>query len=227
MHTDARDTPPDTCGLVYPDDCAAQGKGGCIITAIANQTSLFLDASTAPDVRKEALKYIIHFIGDLHQPLHIERFARGGNEIHVCFRHTCANNNLHSVWDKFIPHKICSLGASPPPDEEKSAAQKWANKLFSANQKRGVTPASECHDIKSPNNCSVAWATEANKLVCSYVLKPGVDWLESNDLSLEYYRGAVPIVEAQISKAGARLGGWLNAIAASAPAPQVLQKQDM
>jgi hypothetical protein len=78
----------------------------------------------------------------------------------------------------------------------------------------------------NPDNCSLAWGREANKWICSYVLKPGVDWLESNDLSLEYYLGAAPIVEQQIGKAGARLGGWLAAMAASAQAQESLHDME-
>jgi hypothetical protein len=42
-----------------------------------------------------------------------------------------------------------------------------------------------------------------------------VDWLENNDLGGKYYEGAVPIVEGQITKAGVRLAGWINALAAA------------
>jgi hypothetical protein len=50
------------------------------------------------------------------------------------------------------------------------------------------------------------------------VLKDDVDGVEGRDLSGDYYDGAVPIVDELVSKAGARLGAWINALSASAQA---------
>jgi hypothetical protein len=58
------------------------------------------------------------------------------------------------------------------------------------------------------------WATETNRLNCDFVFKNGVEWLVKEDLGGQYYDEAVPIVEAQILKAGIRLAVWLNALAA-------------
>jgi hypothetical protein len=160
--------------------------------------------------------FIMHLVGDLHQPLHVEDAYRGGNEIKpVCFAKACANNNLHSVWDKYIPHKICGLKNAASNDEEKVAAAEWADKLFTLNTETGVSAQSECADLSNPDTCSLSWAKESNTWICKYVLKESVEWLENNDLSKAYHTGAVPIVEGLIGKAGARLGGWLNALASS------------
>src|SRR5205814_104934 len=86
----------------------------------------------------------------------------------------------------------------------------------------GVTAATECDNVKNPDDCSLTWAKESNTWICRFVLKPGLEWLESHDLSLEYYDGAKPIVEELMGKAGARLGGWLNAMVASAQEHQAL-----
>lgn len=154
----------------------------------------------------------MHFIGDLHQPLHVEDKCRGGNDIHVCFDNHCAKTNLHSVWDTDIPHKLNGLKHSLKHNEEKEPAVKWAEKLF---QSQGLRPLhAECSDIKRPLKCPMIWATETNRLNCDFVLKNGVEWLANEDLGGQYYDEAVPIVEAQILKAGIRLAVWLNALAA-------------
>ncbi len=155
----------------------------------------------------------MHLIGDLHQPLHVEDLARGGNEIHVCFRKACSGNNLHSVWDKYIPHKIVGIPTTATNEQEKIAAADWAEKLFSLNEETGISAQRECSDVSKAASCSLGWAKESNTWICKYVLKEGVEWLENNDLSLEYYDGAVPVVEELIGKGGARLGAWLNALA--------------
>ena len=48
--------------------------------------------------RTEALKFLIHFVGDIHQPLHVSHARdRGGNDIKVEFFHD--RTNLHRMWD--------------------------------------------------------------------------------------------------------------------------------
>lgn len=168
-------------------------------------------ADTPSLTRKEALRYILHFLGDIHQPLHVENAYRGGNEIRVCFRRACARNNLHAVWDRDIPHKILGLSSSPSQADQRAAAKRWADSLQRSSP---AAAEPECADVLDPDTCTVAWAREANAFVCSYVMAPGLDWLESNDLSLEYFDGAKPIVEGQIARAGRRLAAWLEAMVA-------------
>lgn len=155
--------------------------------------------------------YILHFIGDLHQPLHTEGLARGGNDIHVCFDHRCSRENLHGIWDTDIVHKINGLHHSEKYNEEKLAAKKWADELFNATT---LNVQDECSDVEAAESCSLKWTVETNKLVCSHVFAPGVDWLKENDLGGDYYTSAAPIVTAQIANAGIRAGAWINAIAA-------------
>jgi hypothetical protein len=53
--------------------------------------------------RPEALKFLIHFIGDLHQPLHVGgKSDRGGNDFKVLFLSQERPSNLHSVWDSLL-----------------------------------------------------------------------------------------------------------------------------
>ncbi|KAH8651920.1 S1/P1 nuclease [Tricladium varicosporioides] len=216
-YIDARDigedksTSPQNCKLEFPSDCDAQ-KQGCIISALNNQTSIFMNSSASITARKEALMFTMHFFGDLHQPLHIEDAFRGGNEIEACFRKRCSGVNLHSIWDSYIPNKITGMKDGAPNEVERQFATAWAQKLYDLNSKAGISSATECADTANPDKCSVQWARESNKWICKYVLQPNVNWLESNDLSLKYFDGAAPIVEELIGKAGVRLGTWLNSM---------------
>lgn len=168
--------------------------------------------------------FLMHFIGDLHQPLHVEDAQRGGNNIPVHFDRRSANLNLHSIWDTDIPHKMRGLRHSEKANDERSAASQWADELFSAISGGNADAKAECSDVTDPEGCSMLWARETNKLICSYVLKKGVQWLETENLGQEYYDGAVPIVQAQIGKAGARLGAWINALAAAVAARAAVEK---
>ena len=179
-----------------------------------NQTTRINDPDLPTAQQAAALRFLIHFIGDIHQPLHTENELRGGNGIPVLFgkKHT----NLHSVWDEDIPDRI--RGGKLP--DEYSQASAWADDLF-ANGIEG-----RCTDISTPEECALVWAGEANKEVCRYVLKDDLEGVENQDLSGDYYDGAVPIVEELIAKAGYRLGAWLNALAeASQEGERELQHQ--
>ncbi|KAJ5578876.1 hypothetical protein N7450_007743 [Penicillium hetheringtonii] len=208
-YIDVEDRPPDSCRLSYESDCSTDG---CVISAIENMTHQVQDLSLEKTQQGDALKFLMHFIGDLHQPLHVEANRRGGNDIHVCFDNRCPmKKNLHSVWDTDIPHKINGMKDKPKHNDEKEPAMKWAAKLLKSH---GLRPLqAECFDTKRPLQCPMIWATETNRLNCDFVFKNGVEWLENNDLGGEYYDEAAPIVETQILKAGIRLAGWLNALA--------------
>ncbi|KAE8423315.1 S1/P1 nuclease [Aspergillus pseudocaelatus] len=201
---DAQDNAPSSCSVTYESDC----NRGCVVSAIKNMTERVNDPSLDSVQRLEALRYLIHFIGDIHQPLHDEALARGGNDIIVKFDHR--RENLHGIWDTDIPHKMNGIGHNLKHNNERAAAANWADKLFQVN---GLRPLqAECSDIQKPLECSMQWARETNRLNCYFVLKNGVDWLEENDLGGEYFDAAALIVNEQIMKAGIRLAAWLNAL---------------
>ena len=187
-----------------------------ITSRISNprQTGLVANKKTRePYGQKEALMFVLHFIGDMHQPLHIEEEDRGGNGIRVCFDNRCGRTNLHSVWDTDIPYKYRGLHHGIHKQVEKEAAALWAEELYTQQISNGTDIKSECSNVRAAQECALIWASEANSYICSYVLAKGEEWLKENDLGGEYYKGGAPIVEKMIAKAGLRLGGWLNALA--------------
>ena len=73
-------------------------NGRCIIAAIERDQRVLADPATSRDDRAEALRFLIHFMGDLHQPLHdADNSDRGGNQREVTFLGHATN--LHKVWD--------------------------------------------------------------------------------------------------------------------------------
>jgi hypothetical protein len=62
---------------------------------LANYTSRVTDTKLSTVERQKALKWIVHFVGDIHQPLHDENLEIGGNNINVTFDGTA--RNLHSI----------------------------------------------------------------------------------------------------------------------------------
>ena len=86
------------------------GESGCVTQAIAEQLAILKDPQADPRKRADAARYIIHFVGDLHMPLHAStNNDEGGNCVPVRFfrRNPREHNhsytpNLHSVWDTAI-----------------------------------------------------------------------------------------------------------------------------
>ena len=104
---------------------------------------------------------------------------------------------------------------------EKAAAQNWARELFNDSEGNPELDGGDCVPTGSWRDaidCALKWATESNNFVCSYVLKDGVEGVEDQELSGDYYDGAVPIVKNQITRAARRFAATVNAIAAAAGA---------
>lgn len=73
---------------------------GCVLSAI-NEHYALLQQDSQSAKAAESLKFLSHFVGDLHQPLHVGYdFDRGGNDIGVIFMGEV--RNLHGIWDTSI-----------------------------------------------------------------------------------------------------------------------------
>ncbi|KAF8880044.1 phospholipase C/P1 nuclease domain-containing protein [Infundibulicybe gibba] len=93
------DYPSETC--LFPGTQGWEGQLN-VLTGIRNVTDILEGGPgvVEDELAEEALKFLVHFLGDLHMPLHLTGRARGGNSIKVLWngRHT----NLHSVWDGLL-----------------------------------------------------------------------------------------------------------------------------
>jgi hypothetical protein len=99
--------PPGAAGIDPQRDCS--GRERCVTWAIAHYGRQLADRTLDAPTRAEALKFVAHFIGDVHQPLHVGRGEdRGGNEIPVDFlgdHGSCRSGgerDLHEIWDRHI-----------------------------------------------------------------------------------------------------------------------------
>jgi len=82
------------------------GPEGCVTRAIEEQRAILKDKSSDSLKRAEAIRYLVHFVGDLHQPLHaITNADNGGNCVPVkYFRHESLLNPLHPEREDFSPN---------------------------------------------------------------------------------------------------------------------------
>ncbi|KAF9872351.1 s1 p1 nuclease [Colletotrichum karsti] len=206
-YIDALDDPPHSCGIDLERDC---GPTGCIVSALANYTSRMLLPELDLAQRQIAAKMVIHFTGDIGQPLHCENLEAGGNGIPVEFNGT--GTNLHAAWDTNIPQSITGSGSPLP------VAKEWASALSTQINSGDFKSAANCWvqglDLEDPEGTAVQWATESNAFVCTVVLPEGREAVEGLDISGAYTTSAQPTVSMQIAKQGFRLAKWLDAIVA-------------
>jgi hypothetical protein len=205
---DAKDSPPTYCGVDFERDCK---EDGCVVSSIQNYTLQLLDPSLPAWRKNQAAKFVVHFVGDLHQPLHAEDVARGGNGLHV--RWDARDYNLHSVWDSAIAEKMLGIGHRRP----QRAARDWAARLAAETESGKFGAArdewTEGIDLDDPVATSMRWANESNAYVCSHVLPDGPAAIVGQELTGEYFERAAPVIELQVARAGYRLAAWLDLIA--------------
>lgn len=96
------DHPSQTC--LFPGERGWAGtRGGNVLDAIKNVTGLLEDwtrGEAGDATANEALKFLVHFMGDLHMPLHLTGRDRGGNSDRVLW--SGRQTNLHSLWDGLL-----------------------------------------------------------------------------------------------------------------------------
>ena len=143
-----------------------------------------IDPSKSKADRIFALKLIVHFVGDLHQPMHVSRAEDlGGNKINVTFNGK--EGNLHGLWD--------------------SGLIEYRNLTFEqlANKYDNATPG----QIKRWQNQDMSkWLYESYK-ISSQLYKEA----EANsNFGEDYYKSHIHIVAERLVKAGIRLAGVLN-----------------
>ena len=186
-----------------PDDNSVfDCKGKCLFTALnTNLTVIQIGADTKADA--VALAWVIHLVGDMHQPLHMSGRDGGGNGFPVTYRGqtTClnysgkpANVELHSVWDDCLVEELAN-GRTP---------QQLAHDLLG-----GITTykgRSEI-DVNDPTPWN-KWGDESHTLANSVAfdsLKHG------DDLGDAYIQPkALSVVEKQLLVAGIRLAYLLD-----------------
>lgn len=165
----------------------------CVIGQIERFRRVLANPDADVQKRQKALKYLIHFVGDLHQPLHAgDNGDHGGNDVEVEFIGETINPynhkpwNLHAVWDSGI------LEVRDPD------AKHYAEQL---NNWLNTQPAGAFQD-----RSVVEWAMESHDIARDHVyMLP-----EDRKLGEEYYRANVPVVDQQLAKAGVRLAKLLN-----------------
>ncbi|MCW8130987.1 MAG: hypothetical protein KIS92_11610 [Planctomycetota bacterium] len=172
------------------------GKDGAdVIERIAHFTAVLKDKKAEKAERVKALKYLVHFVADLHQPLHcIERdHDQGGNKCLVTMPGKTEQSNLHRVWDLDFVSLVLNK-AVPAAYGAKLAEDEVSKMEAGARAKLAAGTATD-------------WALEAHAVG----KKDVYEGVKSGDTLTEaYVTQAAIVTKRQMLAAGVRLARVLN-----------------
>jgi len=170
-------------------------KDDCVVDKI-NQFKGELSSSATSDAEKLlALKFLLHFVGDVHQPLHsADDHDRGGNDKFIIFAHRTTCMKLHAYWDTTLVQRL-----------GRNFDQVGSQLATEFSSKRNIWMRGDAGE----------WARESFSLAkdVAYALPPNVPDERGHDcseLTPEYEDQALATVREQLTKAGMRLALTLN-----------------
>lgn len=234
---DERSIRPETAGWHFLDIPRGAPKGNiaqycppatsCVTTAIVDQLAVLRRPDASVQARADALRFLIHFVGDLHQPLHsTTNNDRGGNCVPIAFfgNEPAKPNpatedyrpNLHGIWDTdILEHFYSGQTVQQIAD---GLEIKFKTKIPALRSKRADVKewAWESHQVAEHATygylpVKIAIETPTPVTACAddnHISTRMLDLHEHVDVS--YGNAAVPVIQQQLTRAGIRLATLLN-----------------
>jgi hypothetical protein len=187
--------PAGVPGIDMERDCGDPERR-CVVWAVRHYARVLEDAGRPIEERREALKFVAHFVGDLHQPLHAARPEDlGGNRVPVAFfgdRGPEARPfNLHGIWDSAI---LRHGGVS------------WPASVDALDER--ITPL----DVQRWQDLDVlGWANESYRIADAFAY-PALP--PDGVVATAYFLPALAFSEVRLQQAGVRLAHLLDVVAA-------------
>ena len=176
---------------------ASQGPAkSCVVDRIDAFSAELRQLKASDPERTLAFKFLLHFVGDVHQPLHAaDHNDKGGNSVHVLFGKHVVGQPLHSYWDTDAVERL----GTDPTKAAAAAEKRYGTKCSGWMQ---GTPAD--------------WAMESFGIARDVVYKLGTATTDEHgepafELSATYQTRAGTVAAQQLEKAGCRLAMVLNA----------------
>jgi hypothetical protein len=165
----------------------------CVDQNIIHFAAVLEDRSQSPRARNEALKWVVHLVGDLHQPLHsgVNKDGKEGGEFDVTLE-----------------------GMDTPP--QTSFHHAWDDELAILALKSGPINATQVDTKPLPADAPTQWMRETREVSYKYAYLPlpgfvcGVKPRTTVVLDRAYQQQAIPVIRTQITRAGLRLAQLLN-----------------
>jgi hypothetical protein len=164
---------------------------GDILWALDYFYQVLQKSDNSKQVRREALMFFVHFVGDIHQPLHVGKYDdAGGNRVAVNWYNSPRKHNLHRVWDGLLTHSKLSAKEYAKTFEKpsKSQREKWQHSTYADWANESLILNEKIYDFG---------AYEGKKIM------PLGRW---------YHEKNKPIANQRLHQAGIRLAFFLNQI---------------
>jgi hypothetical protein len=175
--------PENAEGYDQARDCPQRD---CMVEGLRWFLSSLADKNAPTIIKRLALRYVAHLVGDMHQPLHAGRaMDRGGTQIAVSYRGQATN--LHYFWDTDLV------------EMEEGSADEVARRLDAS--------LTEEQRLRWQSGGPIQWTDESFRLARSRAYSLG----QSVELSDPYVELARPVVRSRLIQAGIRLAWLLNA----------------
>lgn len=163
---------------------------GCVVTIIGRMERRLSDTALPRTERREALLFLVHFLSDLHQPMHAGDLGdRGGNDVLTVYNNYAGN--LHSLWDTGL---ILGYLKTDPEFEFRMIRRAGRWEFWRASRGQPSSWVWESHEISRR------------------VAYPNLPAARPAQLGVDYARKAQPHVEKQLRHAGLRVAATLNRI---------------
>lgn len=207
-------------------------------TVMAKYPNLIKNPSTPRSVKMVALKYLIHVIGDLHQPLHVGNDVdAGGNLCRVYLSPGSRDTNLHSIWDTlFVNDDVERFKKSRTPPVKFYSYVHYADDILQAlNLNPGQVKNAQTTDVFAwirdaqdlrkyvyPDDASHGPVNDQNRPYCGKKNEQRRSPLDPSVipvLSEAYKANATTVIEAQLVRGGLRAAAYLNALFATPISP--------
>jgi hypothetical protein len=177
--------PPNTLASLGP-------AADCVVDKIDEFSAELSNTATSQAERLVALEFLLHFVGDIHQPLHASDDHDQGGNMKMVSAPGLAPNNLHHDWDT----EFVTLSGSN--------ASTLAQQL--------IADITDAQRAQWARGAAADWASESFAVAKNhtYGLLPAADGPNHYQLSAAYVSDAMRVTREQLSKAGVRLAFVLN-----------------
>lgn len=206
--------PPGATDYVPHRDC---GDNVCVVAAISYYADILrLPGAPAP-AQVEALRFLIHFVGDVHQPLHAGNSVDlGGNRITLQFNGE--ETNLHALWD----YGMTSSGRKESGESWQQGAARLIDTLCDrpVDSSDGVAGGELRSQAWAGSLDPAHWAVESRNLALSNAYGP-IFAGNTETVGADYVQANLPVAEERIAAAGVRMAALLNTIFGGAASPDL------
>lgn len=186
-------------GIIY-DHAPPEGDA---LEALGRFSKTLQDPSAGRADKQLALRFIVHLVGDLHQPLHVGKCCdKGGNDVKVTF--FGKPTNLHAIWDSQLVDDEQLSFTELAAKLERHISPQDVVKWWDVNPRDWISESSELRDTLYPTAREMPRPIKGKKPKKGEVVLP--------DLSYSYVYKFTPVMERRLSQGGVRLAAYLNAI---------------